>query len=79
MLKAPFATILVISLIAGCASESALVVGETRPADDHTTVKILTKIPDGAEEIAILKASSDSGFTPDYFSQMLKRKTGKRK
>ena len=82
MLKALFATILVISLIAGCASGSALVVGETRPAiDDHTTVEILTKMPDGAEEIAILKASSDSGFTQqgslDYAVEELKKQAAK--
>lgn len=50
--------------IAGCASGSALVTGQTRPAiEDHMTVRILTEMPDGAEEIAIVKASSDSGWT----------------
>lgn len=50
--------------LAGCASGSALVTGQTRPAlEDHTTVSILTTMPNGAEEIAIVKASSDSGLT----------------
>ncbi len=50
--------------LAGCASGSALVTGQTRPAlEDHTTVSILTTMPNGAEEIAIVNASSDSGLT----------------
>ena len=51
-------------VVAGCASGSALVIGQTRPAiEDHTTVSILTEMPEGAEEIAIVKGSSNSGWT----------------
>ena len=69
-------------LLAGCASGSALVTGPTRPAiEDHTTVSILTKMPDGAEEIAIVKASSDSGLTQqgslDYAVDELKKQAAK--
>jgi hypothetical protein len=49
-------------VLAACSSGSALVTGHTRPAiDDYTTVRILTEIPDGAIEIAIVNASSDTG------------------
>lgn len=68
--------------LAGCASGSALVTGQTRPAiEDHTTISILTKMPNGAEEIAIAKASSDSGLTQqaslDYAVDELKRQAAK--
>ena len=68
--------------LAGCASGSALVTGQTRPAiEDHTTISILTKMPNGAEEIAIVKASSDSGLTQqaslDYAVDELKRQAAK--
>ena len=57
-----FATLVV--LLAGCASGTALVTGQTRPViADHTSVVILTEMPDGAEEIARVKASSDTGWT----------------
>ena len=54
-----------LSSIAGCAtaSGSTLVTGQTRPVvEDHTTVSILPEIPDGALEIAIVKASSNRAF-----------------
>ncbi len=69
-------------VVAGCASGSALVTGQTRPAiEDHTTVSILTEMPEGAEEIAIVKASSDSGWTQqdslDYAVDELKKQAAK--
>ena len=69
-------------VVAGCASGSALVTGQTRPAiEDHTTVSILTKMPEGAEEIAFVKASSDSGWTQqdslDYAVDELKKQAAK--
>ena len=69
-------------VVAGCASGSALVIGQTRPAiEDHTTVSILTEMPEGAEEIAIVKASSDSGWTQqeslDYAVDELKKQAAK--
>jgi type IV pilus biogenesis protein CpaD/CtpE len=72
----------VAALLAGCASGSALVTGQTRiPIEDHTTITILTEMPEGAEEIAIVKASSDSGLTQqgslDYAVDELKRQAAK--
>ena len=69
-------------VVAGCASGSALVIGQTRPAiEDHTTVSILTEMPEGAEEIAIVKASSNSGWTQqdslDYAVDELKKQAAK--
>jgi uncharacterized protein YbjQ (UPF0145 family) len=53
-----------LAFLAGCASGSALVTGQTRPViKDYMTVRILTEMPEGAEEIAIVKASSNSGWT----------------
>jgi hypothetical protein len=52
------------AVLAGCASGSALVTGQARPAiEDYTTITILTEMPDGAEQIAIVQASSNSGWT----------------
>ena len=70
------------AFIAGCASGSALVTGQTRTAiEDHTTVTILTEMPEDAEEIAVVKASSDSGWTQqgslDYAVDELKRQAAK--
>lgn len=64
--------------IAGCASGSALVTGQTRPAIvDYTTVRILTEMPQGAEQIAVIRASSDAGWTAqdslDYAVDELKK------
>ena len=78
-----FVLVAVVSaLLAGCASGSALVTGQTRPAiEDHTTVSILTEMPEGAEEIAMVKASSDSGWTQqdslDYAVDELKKQAAK--
>lgn len=68
--------------LTGCASGSALVTGQIRPAiEDHTIVRILTQMPDGAEEIALVKASSDSGWTQqgslDYATDELKRQAAR--
>ena len=68
--------------LAGCASGSALVTGQARPAiQDHTTVLILTEMPEGAEQIAIVKASSDAGWTQqgslDYAVEELKEQAAK--
>ncbi|MDJ0817786.1 MAG: hypothetical protein QNJ58_16370 [Desulfobacterales bacterium] len=70
------------AVLTGCASGSALVTGQTRPAiEDHTAVRILTEMPEGAEEIAIVKASSDSGATQqgslDYTVDELKKQAAK--
>lgn len=56
--------LIAILFAAGCASGSALVTGQTRPAiEDYTTVTILTEMPEGAEQIAIVTASSNMGIT----------------
>jgi uncharacterized protein YbjQ (UPF0145 family) len=72
----------IVAVLTGCASGSALVTGQTRPAiEDHTTVRILTVMPEGAEEIAIVKTSSDSGWTQqdslDYAVDELKKQAAK--
>ena len=68
--------------LVGCATGSALVTGQTRPAiEDHLSVKVLTQMPVGAEEIAIVKASSDAGWTEqgslDYAVEELKKQAAK--
>lgn len=76
-----------LSSIMGCAtasggrataSGSALVTGQTRPiVEDHTTVTILTEMPDEALEIANVEASSKEGWrvqqTLDYAIEELRR------
>ena len=69
-----------LSSIVGCAtaSGSALVTGQTRPiVEDHTTVTILTEMPDEALEIANVEASSKEGWrvqqTLDYAIEELRR------
>lgn len=78
----PVFMLVTVVALAGCASGSALVTGQTRPAiEDHTTVFILTKMPDGVDPIAIVKASSDSGWTQqgslDYAVDELKKQAAK--
>jgi type IV pilus biogenesis protein CpaD/CtpE len=54
----------VTTVLMGCASGSALVTGQVRPAiEDINTVTILTEMPERAEEIALVKGFSDSGIT----------------
>jgi hypothetical protein len=65
-------------VLAGCADGSALITGQTRNViEDHTSVRILTAMPEGAEMIAIVKASSDAGWTQqeslDYAVDEIKR------
>lgn len=69
-------------VVAGCASGSTLVTGQPRPLiEDYKTVNILTKMPEGAEEIAIVRASSDMGMTQqqslDYAVDELKKQAAK--
>lgn len=77
-----FLSILIFAVLVGCASGSALVTGTTRPAiEDHASIIILTEMPEGAEEIARVKASSDSGWTQqgslDYAVEELKKQAAK--
>lgn len=76
------ALLVITAVLTGCASGSALVTGQARPAiEEHTAVRILTKMPKGAEEIAIVKASSDAGLTEqgslDYAVDELKKQAAK--
>jgi hypothetical protein len=76
------ALLVIAAVLTGCASGSALVTGQTRPAiKEHTVVRILTEMPEGADEIAIVKASSDAGLTQqgslDYAVQELKKQAAK--
>jgi hypothetical protein len=70
------------AFLIGCAEGSALLVGQARgPIEDFNSVVILTEMPDGAEQIAIVKASSDDGWTQqqslDYAVEELKRQAAK--
>ena len=70
------------AVLVGCASGSALVTGTARPPiEDFTTVAILTEMPDEAEQIAIVKASSSSGWNQqqklDYAVEELKKQAAK--
>ena len=69
-------------VLGGCASGSALVTGQVRPAiEDHTSIRILTEMPEGAVEIAVVEASSDSGWTQqqslDFAVEELKKQAGR--
>lgn len=77
-----FLIVIAIATLTACASGSALITGQTRPAiADHTSVTILTEMPEDAEKIAIVKASSDSGWTQqgslDYAVDELKKQAAK--
>ena len=75
---------LIIGSITGCAGAvgSALVVGQTHsPIPEWNSVAIVTNMPEGAEEIAIVKASSGAGPTQqdslDYAIEELKKQAAK--
>ena len=78
----PISLLLAIVCLIGCASGSSIVVGEPRPLiEDWESVKITNEMPDGAETIAFVKASSDSGWTKqgsiDYAVKELQRQAAK--
>ena len=59
-----FQILVLTAVLAGCASGSTHVTGQVRPAiEDHTTVTILAEMPEGAEQIATVKVSSERGFS----------------
>ena len=70
----------VVTLI-GCASGSAIVVGERRPRVPTDDVKIYVEAPASYETIAVLRASSDAGFTEqgsiDYAIRELKKQAAR--
>ena len=58
--------VMVSLLTHGCALDLGLTKGYLRPSiEDYKTVKILRRMPKGAEAIASVRASSDSGFARD--------------
>ena len=65
-----------ILFLAGCASGSSIVVGETKEAIDPSQVKLYLETPDIYEVIGIVTASSDAGWTEqdsvDYAVEELK-------
>jgi len=68
--------------LAGCASGSANLLGETRPAiENWESVVVTSEMPAGAEEIAVVKAASDGGLTKqqhiDYATDELKKQAAK--
>ena len=72
----------ILFVLAGCATGSALVTGQVTTAiKDHSSIQILTSMPAGAEEIAIVKASSDAGLTQqgslDYAVEELKKQAAR--
>ena len=68
-------------LLAGCASGSAIVTGNVRAPVDPHSVKIYTRPPAEFEEIAIVKAGSDAGWTQqesvNYALEELKKQAAK--
>ncbi|MDG2107392.1 MAG: hypothetical protein P8J74_01905 [Woeseiaceae bacterium] len=69
-------------ILVGCASGSALLTGQVRSAiEDYNTVIILTEMPEKAEQIAIVRASSGMGLTQqrslDYAVDELKKQAAK--
>ena len=73
--------VLALSLINACASGSSIVTGTTRAAIDFNQVNLYVDEPDKYETIAIVKASSDAGWTEqgsqDYAIEELKRQAAK--
>lgn len=68
-------------LLSACASGSAIVTGATRPATSPQAVQLYTTSPAKYEVIALVKASSDAGWTSqdsvDYAIQELKAQAAK--
>ena len=73
--------LLVIFLLAGCASGSSIVVGEVREPIEPSQVKLYLEIPETYEIIGIVTASSDAGWTEqgsvDYAVEELKNQAAK--
>ena len=59
-----YVTLLLATCLVGCADGSALVIGQKLPEiEDWSTVTILAEMPDGANQIAFVKASSDTAYS----------------
>jgi hypothetical protein len=68
-------------LVTACANGTALVTGVKREPTNPTTIRLVHSIPDGADVIARVEASSDGGFTDqgslDYAVDELKKQAAK--
>ena len=73
--------LLIILLLAGCATGSSIIVGEVREAIDPGQVKLYLEIPESYEIIGIVTASSDAGWTEqdsvNYAVEELKNQAAK--
>ena len=73
--------LLMIFMLGGCASGSAIVTGTKRPPIDPSLVKLYLQPPPDYEVIGIVNASSDAGWTEqgsqDYAVQELKNQAAK--
>ena len=70
------------AFLQGCALDPLPTTGEQRlTITDHKTVRILSSVPLGAERIAVVKASSDAGFSRrrdlDHAVDELKRRAAR--
>jgi hypothetical protein len=72
---------LIILVINGCASGSSIVTGTPRAPIDFSQVNLYADEPDNYETIAIVKSSSDAGWTEqgsqDYAIEELKKQAAK--
>ena len=74
--------LILVLLTAGCTMDLGLTKGYLRqPVEDYKTVRVLGRMPKGAEAIATVRASSDSGFARernlDHTINELKRKAAR--
>jgi hypothetical protein len=66
-------TALAATLLCSCAPNPTVLIGQERPAiEDFTSVILLTEMPEGAEQIAVVRASSTS-FAYSERQEALKR------
>jgi len=82
MFMRPRSLLLTIVCLMGCASGSSIIVGEARPPiEDWESVVITNEMPEGAETIAFVKASSEAGWTKqgrtNYAVQELQQQAAK--
>jgi len=71
----------VLLILAGCATGSAIVVGQVREPIDPKSVKLYLEAPENYEVIGLVKASSDAGWTEqdsvNYAVEELKNQAAK--
>ena len=82
VIKAALPSLVFILLTSGCTIDLGLTKGYLRPPlEDYKTVRVLGRMPKGAEAIATVIASSDSGFARernlDHTMNELKRKAAR--